>query len=187
MPSLHLLLLLIAACSGALSSASTPWPHRSNNTTAAKSELDKFEGSSSFVHLTYHMGPVLSANATIFPIWYGLWRPSQKRIIRSFLSSLSAASPPSPSVSAWWRTARLYSDQTGAAVTPRLHLGPEWNDPRCATRGRSLTRLTIQSLIGAAISDPRHPLPVDPRGGVYLVLTGPEVMSLVMIHGRYVL
>ena len=68
-----------------------PWPH--NKT---KVQLDsifgdskKFESSSKFVHLKYHIGPVLTANITVHAIWYGAWQHNQKKIIREFINSIS--------------------------------------------------------------------------------------------------
>ncbi|OAY81857.1 Protein EXORDIUM-like 3 [Ananas comosus] len=129
-----------------------PWPHLYLNTTSATvgglgfgaratdSDLDlgaskKFEGSSEFVQLRYHMGPVLTANITVHPIWYGRqWSRAQKRIIRSFLRSISPSSsgvpPRRPSVAAWWRTVRLYTDQTGANISAAVALGAEKSDRR---------------------------------------------------------
>ncbi|KAJ0743093.1 putative protein EXORDIUM [Helianthus annuus] len=43
------------------------------------------------VVLKYHMGPVLSNNITVHLIWYGSWSSGEKRIIREFISSLSAS------------------------------------------------------------------------------------------------
>ncbi|KAJ0883058.1 putative protein EXORDIUM [Helianthus annuus] len=45
------------------------------------------------VVLKYHMGPVLSNNKTVHLIWYGSWSSGEKRIIRAFISSLSASEP----------------------------------------------------------------------------------------------
>ena len=68
-----------------------PWPH--NKT---KVQLDsifgdskKFESSSKFVHLKYHIGPVLTANITVHAIWYGAWQHNQKKIIREFINSIA--------------------------------------------------------------------------------------------------
>ncbi|XP_020115008.1 protein EXORDIUM-like 3 [Ananas comosus] len=173
-----------------------PWPHLYLNTTSATvgglgfgaratdSDLDlgaskKFEGSSEFVQLRYHMGPVLTANITVHPIWYGRqWSRAQKRIIRSFLRSISPSSsgvpPRRPSVAAWWRTVRLYTDQTGANISAAVALGAEKSDRRLS-RGASLSRLDIQGVIRDAVTAKTRPLPVNARGGLYLVLTSPDV------------
>ncbi|CAA7391706.1 unnamed protein product [Spirodela intermedia] len=134
----------------------------------------KYEGSSEFVRLSYHMGPVLTANTTVHVIWYGTWSRQQKHILRGFIRSISDDSAPHPSVAGWWRTVRLYTDQTGANVTAHISLGSEKND-RHYSHGRSLTRLTVQHVIRAAVAAPRRPLPVNPRGGLYLLLTSADV------------
>ncbi|WOL10533.1 hypothetical protein Cni_G19290 [Canna indica] len=82
--------------------------------------------------------------------------------------------PPHPSVAAWWRTVRLYTDQTGANVSAIILLGVEHSDRRYS-RGRALTRLDIQSVIHDAVNTRRRPIPVNPRGGLYLVLTSADV------------
>ncbi|RWW30390.1 hypothetical protein GW17_00005032 [Ensete ventricosum] len=192
-------LLLLALAALAVASplavvAWRPWPHHfvsrsAVNTTATMSiggvsggsvatggleASKKYEGSSEFVKLRYHMGPVLTANVTVHPIWYGAWAPAQKHILRAFLRSISAASAPHPSVAAWWRTVRLYTDQTGANVSATVLLGAERSDRRYS-RGRALTRLAIQSVIRDAVTARRRPIPVNPSGGLYLVLTSSDV------------
>ncbi|XP_038970718.1 protein EXORDIUM-like 3 [Phoenix dactylifera] len=184
-PAVLLLLLLVAPAATVL--AWRPWPQAVLNATNITGNgggtmtdigvSKKYEGSSEFVHLMYHMGPVLTTNITIYPIWYGAWNPSQKRILRAFLRSISPADPaavPSPSVAAWWRTVQLYGDQTGANVSRTVLLGAEKDDRRYS-HGKSLTRLSIQSVIGAAITARTRPLPVNPRGGLYLLLTSTDV------------
>ncbi|KAL0403072.1 UNVERIFIED_CONTAM: protein EXORDIUM-like 3 [Sesamum radiatum] len=74
------------------------------------------------------MGPVLTANITVYPIWYGTWQSSQKRIIREFIGSISATGSKTPSVAGWWKTVQLYTDQTGANISGTVHVGEEKND-----------------------------------------------------------
>ncbi|KAH6761250.1 EXORDIUM like 3 [Perilla frutescens var. frutescens] len=148
-----------------------PWP---NSTASIFGASKKFEGSSEFVKLQYHMGPVLTANITVYPIWYGKWQSSQKRIIRDFINSISAADSKPPSVAAWWRTVTLYTDQTGANISSAVRVGAEKND-RLYSHGKSLTRLSAQSVIKSAVSAATRPLPVNPRSGVYLLLTSDDV------------
>ncbi|KAF8732767.1 hypothetical protein HU200_003949 [Digitaria exilis] len=176
---------LLAAAPPAVS-AWRPWPPPPpRNGTAHLEGLGaskKFEGSSEFVKLQYHMGPVLATSITVHPIWYGPWPPPQKRTIRAFLRSLSPSpSPPSsssskipsPTVSAWWRTVMLYSDQTGANVSSTVFLGAEKSDTHMS-RGVRLSRMDIQLIVRDAVTSRTRPLPID-SGGVYLVLTSPEV------------
>uniref|UniRef100_A0A0E0PT29 Protein EXORDIUM-like 3 n=1 Tax=Oryza rufipogon TaxID=4529 RepID=A0A0E0PT29_ORYRU len=162
-----------------------PWPPRngSGGEVEGIGASKKFEGSSDFVKLQYHMGPVLAADITVHPIWYGRWPAEQKRTIRAFLRSLSPPGSgsgsgdggiPAPSVAAWWRTVRLYTDQTSANVSGVVKLGQEKSDAR-ASRGGRLTRLDIQSVVRDAVTARTRPLPVD-SSGVYLVLTSPEVV-----------
>ncbi|KAL0282895.1 UNVERIFIED_CONTAM: protein EXORDIUM-like 3 [Sesamum angustifolium] len=122
-----------------------PWPNiQPNSTDFLFGGSKKYEGSSEFVKLKYHMGPVLTANITVYPIWYGKWQSSQKRIIREFIGSISAPDTKPPSVAGWWKTVRLYTDQTGANISGTVHIGEEKND-RFYSHGKSLTRLSVQS------------------------------------------
>ncbi|KAK4340843.1 hypothetical protein RND71_039344 [Anisodus tanguticus] len=105
------------------------------------------------------MGPVLTANITVYPIWYGKWVKAQKRIIREFINSISAVNSKPPSVSGWWKTVQRYTDQTGANISNNVHIGAEKNDG-FYSNGKSLTRLSIQSVIKSAItSTTRYTLP----------------------------
>ncbi|KAF3433122.1 hypothetical protein FNV43_RR24224 [Rhamnella rubrinervis] len=157
-------------------SAWRPWP---NATVANGSDLifgnsKKYEGSSEFVRLKYHMGPVLTANITVHTIWYGTWQREQKKIIREFISSISADHSRHPSVSEWWKTVRLYTDQTGANISRTVRIGSEKND-RFYSHGKTLTRLSIQSVIKSAVTAKTKPLPISPQSGLYLLLTSDDV------------
>jgi hypothetical protein len=170
---LFFLLLVLAA---PLATAWRPWPPRdaSGAIDPGFGASKKFEGSSDFVKLEYHMGPVLAAAITVHPIWYGAWPADQKRTIRAFLRSLSDQKVPSPSVADWWRTVQLYTDQTTANVSATVALGQEKTDARMS-RGASLSRMDIQSVVRDAVTARTRPLPVD-AGGVYLLLTSTEVL-----------
>ncbi|XP_062234208.1 protein EXORDIUM-like 3 [Phragmites australis] len=177
----HLGVLFVALLVAPLAVAWRPWPPRNGTgeDVAGVGASKKFEGSSEFVKLEYHMGPVLAAVITVHPIWYGPWPVAQKRTIRAFLRSLSPSSEeekaiPSPSVAAWWRTVRLYTDQTSANVSAVVTLGQEKSDARMS-HGARLSRMDIQSVVRDAVTARTRPLPVD-SGGVYLVLTSPEVL-----------
>jgi hypothetical protein len=140
-----------------------PWPSKRN------------EGSSDLIQLKYYLGPVLTSNITVHTIWYGNWNSKDQTIIRNFLHSISDTSGriKSPSVSEWWKILQLYSDQTGANVSKNVVVGSEVNDRY--SHGKSLTRLSIQSVINSALTRHRRPLPTDPKFGLYLVLTSPDV------------
>ncbi|KAH0658356.1 hypothetical protein KY289_027104 [Solanum tuberosum] len=154
-----------------------PWPNQKPNTTdLLYSPSKKYEGSSDLIQLKYHMGPVLTANITIYPIWYGRWGKSQKRIIREFINSISAVDSKPPSVSGWWKTVQRYTDQTGANISGNVRIGAEKND-RFYSHGKSLTRLSIQSVIKSAVTaaSTTLPLPINSKSGVYLLLTSDDV------------
>jgi len=158
-PLSTLLFICILACVPV--EAWRPWPSK------------KHEGSSNLTQLKYYLGPVLTSNITIHTIWYGKWTPSDKSIINNFLLSISDQSIKSPSVSEWWKTLELYSDQTGANVSKNVAVGTWVNDRY--SRGKSLDRLSIQSVINSALTRPRHPLQLDTKSGIYLVLTSADV------------
>ncbi|KAJ6840506.1 putative protein EXORDIUM-like 3 [Iris pallida] len=175
-PVFPLLLLVLISLPVALSRH--PWSTPPGGGGAPHlTDSKKYEGSSEFVHLRYHMGPVLTGNVTVHVIWYGRWLPRQKHILRSFIRSISApSSAPAgePSVAGWWGTVRLYTDQTGSNVTRTVRLGREKSDRRYSL-GRRLSRMSVQSIIKGAISARTRPLPINPRGGIYLVLTSDDV------------
>ncbi|GAB2249940.1 hypothetical protein Droror1_Dr00013299 [Drosera rotundifolia] len=188
MPPGHGLLPLLLLL---LTSAAVAWrPYPNSTTTSATTSAVaatpstlfspslKYEGSSTFVHLRYHMGPVLTSPISVHILWYGLWSPPQKHIIRDFISSFSHFSPAAasvlPSVSSWWRTVRLYTDQTGHNITGEIRLGKERND-RFYSHGKSLTRLSLQSVLKSAVTATTNPLPIAPKTGLYLVLTSSDV------------
>ncbi|TKY51945.1 EXORDIUM 5 [Spatholobus suberectus] len=139
------------------------------------SSSKRFEGSSEFVKLKYHMGPVLSSPVNIYLIWYGKWPQSQKLLIKDFLLSISASdrrAAPSPSVADWWRTVSLYTDQTGANISRSVSIAGEYADLRYS-HGSHLTRLSVQEVIATAVR--AKPFPVDHRNGIYLILTAEDV------------
>ncbi|KAK7356885.1 hypothetical protein VNO80_16165 [Phaseolus coccineus] len=139
------------------------------------SSSKRFEGSSEFVKLKYHMGPVLSSPINIYLIWYGKWPQSQKFLIKDFLLSISASDrrvSPSPSVSDWWQTVSLYTDQTGANISRSVSIAGEYADLHYS-HGTHLTRLSVQEVIATAVH--AKPFPVDHRNGIYLILTAEDV------------
>ncbi|KAG0474518.1 hypothetical protein HPP92_014204 [Vanilla planifolia] len=97
-----------------------------------------------------------------------------KRIIRAFIRSIAPPPLPQPSVSGWWRTVRLYTDRTGSNITAEVRLGAEKND-RYYSHGKQLTRLSVQSIVRTAVTARTRPLPINTRGGFYLLLTSHDV------------
>lgn len=132
-----------------------------------------FEGSSDLVDLQYHMGPVLASTINLYIIWYGHWNQNHQATIRDFIYSLSSSSH-YPSVADWWRTVRLYTDQTGSNITGNIVLSGEFYDYKYS-HGSYLSRLSIQSIIKTAVYSRPKPLPLNPHNGLYLVLTSGDV------------
>ncbi|XVF87097.1 hypothetical protein PTKIN_Ptkin18bG0092600 [Pterospermum kingtungense] len=95
-----------------------PWSQTQNTPF---NQAENYEGSSDLVKLEYHMGPVLASPINLYIIWYGHWNPTHQATIKDFLYSLSSSSAPHPSVADWWRTVRLYTDQTGSNITVTSH------------------------------------------------------------------
>ncbi|KAK6150218.1 hypothetical protein DH2020_017743 [Rehmannia glutinosa] len=129
-----------------------------------------YEGSSNLIDLKYHMGPVLTSPINLYIIWYGQWDPKHQSTITDFISSFSSPAP-YPSVSDWWRTVSLYTDQTGSNITKSINLSGEFHDIKYS-EGKYLTRLSIQSVIKTAVTTA---LPLNYRNGLYLVLTSADV------------
>lgn len=162
-----------------------PWPQYFNQTTTAlglkqqpnKADLQfgaskKHEGSSTFVNMRYHMGPVLTSTINVHTIWYGRWSKKEKRIINEFLLSISNNTK-SPSVGQWWQTVQFYTDQTGANISRNIVIASQHED--YYSHGKILSRLTVQEVIKNAISAKTSPLPIDPKNGLYLLLTSSDV------------
>ncbi|XP_057510434.1 protein EXORDIUM-like 7 [Actinidia eriantha] len=137
-------------------------------------QANNYEGSSNLVNLEYHMGPVLTAPINLYIIWYGHWNPTHQSTIRDFLYSLSSPAP-FPSVSDWWRTVRLYTDQTGSNITGNIVISGEYYDYKYS-HGNRLTRLTIQSIIKTSVSSYPRALPLNYHNGLYMVLTSSDVL-----------
>ncbi|XVE88453.1 hypothetical protein DITRI_Ditri19aG0070900 [Diplodiscus trichospermus] len=136
-------------------------------------QAENYEGSSDLVNLEYHMGPVLAAPINLYIIWYGHWNPTHQATIRDFVYSLSSSAP-YPSVADWWKNVRLYTDQTGSNITGSISLSGEFYDSRYS-HGVYLSRLSMQSVIKTAVTSYPRPLPLNPRNGLYLVLTSADV------------
>ena len=121
-----------------------PWPHNKTKVQLDSIFVDskKFESSSEFVHLKYHMGPVLTTNINVHTIRYSKWQRSQKKIIREFINSILTVDSQHPSVSGWWSTVQMYMDKTGANISRTVRLGQEKNN-RFYSYGNLLTCLSI--------------------------------------------
>ncbi|KAH7373298.1 hypothetical protein KP509_17G049100 [Ceratopteris richardii] len=124
--------------------------------------------------MRYHNGPVLTPQIRVYLIWYGNWRVSQQAIIKDFLHSIASPAP-SPSVRSWWSTVQLYTDQTGSHISDSLVIAGERND--LYSHGKALTRMTTQQVIKSSLKAYNGSLPVDARGGVYMVLTSEDVVQ----------
>ncbi|XP_024396418.1 protein EXORDIUM-like 7 [Physcomitrium patens] len=147
-----------------------PWP------TAATDTVSKVLVKDPIVDIQYHMGPVLTSAIRVYIIWYGAWKISQKSIIRDFLASISApASVPCPSVRQWWSTVQTYTDQTGANISASIVVAGEHED-RNYSHGKLLSRLSVQEVIRSALAENQGTLPVNTKGGLYMVLTSEDVM-----------
>jgi hypothetical protein len=165
----HLLLISCFCFSTALAALS--W-----NQDKQFNQAKNYEGSSDLVDLQYHMGPVLASPINLYVIWYGNWNPTHQAIIRDFLYSFSSSSSSSsyPSVANWWRTVRLYTDQTESKITGSIVLSGEHYDTKYS-HGAYLSRLAIQSVIRTAVTSNPRALPLNPHNGLYLVLTSSDV------------
>ncbi|KAJ9183326.1 hypothetical protein P3X46_007193 [Hevea brasiliensis] len=161
----HFLLLFLFFVS---SSLGFPWSQNKQFNQAKN-----YEGSSDLIDLQYHMGPVLASPINLYIIWYGHWNQNHQATIRDFLYSLSSSSP-YPSVADWWRTVRLYTDQTGSNITGSIVISGEFYDSSYS-HGGYLSRLAIQSVIKTAMNSHPRPLPLNPHNGLYLVLTSADV------------
>ncbi|KAJ7236759.1 hypothetical protein O6H91_23G020600 [Diphasiastrum complanatum] len=152
-----------------------PWPKISDEAPSvdAFTESKAFEGSSPFVNMQYHMGPVLSPTIQVYITWYGNWKSEDKAIIKDFLLSISSPTE-LPSVQKWWSTITLYTDQTGRNITGSVNIAGEHLDQY--SHGHSLTRLSVQKVLKAALKENNGTLSVNSHGGLYLILTAGDVI-----------
>lgn len=130
------------------------------------------------------MGPVLTSAIHVYIIWYGAWGASQKSIIRDFLNSVSSPSQvPGPSVQQWWSTVQTYTDQTGANISASIVVAGEHVDAHYS-HGKLLSRLSVQDVIRSSLAENKGTLPVNTKGGLYMVLTGEDVMMQVWLQAQ---
>jgi hypothetical protein len=141
---------------------------------ATQMNSSKILVSSPTVDVEYHMGPVLTSAIEVYMIWYGRWDIAQQGIIKDFVESISATGNNKPSVQQWWTTVELYGDQTGANISASVHIAGEHQDNY--SQGKSLTRLSIQQVIKSSLLENHGTLPVNAKGGVYMVFTADDVM-----------
>ncbi|MFS7977192.1 putative protein EXORDIUM [Helianthus anomalus] len=96
------------------------------------------------------MGSVPSPNITVHLIWYGSW------------SSVVESS------------GNLHG-HNGFRSDTVSHSGTGKERPFSVPRSK-VTRLAVQSVISTAIRAKTNPLPTDPNGGLYLVLTSSDIL-----------
>nr|AGV54217.1 hypothetical protein [Phaseolus vulgaris] len=164
-------LFLFALSAGGPVAAWRPWPQTAqmNVTDYAFGDSKKYEGSSEFVKLRYHMGPVLTTDITFN---LNLFLPAElcRQTPRLFMKSIGQITLADSCI-------RMSTDSAArhtSFVLKRKSLGEEKND-RLYSHGKSLTRLSIQSVIKSAITARTRPLPINPRSGLYLLLTADDV------------
>ncbi|KAG9459551.1 hypothetical protein H6P81_004059 [Aristolochia fimbriata] len=123
--------------------------------------------------LEYHGGPLLTGPpaVNVYLLWYGSFSPQHKLAVSDFFASFHSATP--GSVSAWWRTVEAYRDARRAPVSGTVSLAAQASDPGCSL-GKTLRRAHVASLARDAIAKKRL-FPLDDDGGLYLVLTAPDV------------
>lgn len=150
-----------------------PWPNVAGDQAHATDS--KILVKDPVINMQYHMGPVLTSAIHVYIIWYGTWKTSQKNIIRDFLASIaSPAAAPGPSVQQWWSTVQTYTDQTGANISATISVAGEHTDNY--SHGTVLSRMSVQEVIRSSLKENNGTLPVNAKGGLYMVLAGDDVM-----------
>ena len=150
-----------------------PWPSAINR--AQPLTNSKILVKDPVINMQYHMGPVLTSAIHVYIIWYGTWQISRKNIIRDFLVSIaSPATVQGSSVQQWWSTVQMYTDQTGANISATVSVAGEHDDNY--SHGKVLSRMSVQEVIRSSLKENNGTLPVNPKGGLYMVLTGEDVM-----------
>ncbi|WVZ73590.1 hypothetical protein U9M48_021877 [Paspalum notatum var. saurae] len=89
------------------------------------------------ITMKYHKGALLTGRIAVNFVWYGNFSAPQRAAITDFVSSLSAAAQPEPSVATWFKTARKYYASSKVRF-PALQLGSHVLD-QSYSLGRRLT------------------------------------------------
>ncbi|KAH9551816.1 hypothetical protein CY35_09G033200 [Sphagnum magellanicum] len=123
----------------------------------------------------YHKGPVLTGEGgvlKVYLIYYGLFSPSQRATVSSFLASF-AAKPVAgtPSVAGWWAITGGFKDAANEAVAKTVVAGESY-DYATYSKGKSLLYSDIEALVTGAIAAGGVPLDAT---GLYVVLTAADV------------
>lgn len=131
--------------------------------------------------LTYHNGPLLTANSRspllVHLLWYGSFTASQRSIVTDFLGALQGGGSKglaAHSVSSWWKTAASYVDKYNGSVSSSVKLGAEFADAVYSI-GKDLKRSDIQALVLNALKSKSLPSMGTRSISIYLVLTAADV------------
>ncbi|XP_019190466.1 PREDICTED: protein EXORDIUM-like [Ipomoea nil] len=114
--------------------------------------------------LQYHKGPLLAGKISVNLIWYGKFKPAQRAIIADFVSSLSAAAKPHPSVAAWWKITEKYYHLASSKNSLSMFLNRQVLDESYSL-GKLLTQKQIVDLAGKG----------EGKNAVNVVLTAADV------------
>eukprot|EP00250_Pteridium_aquilinum_P006052 c16038_g1_i1 orf=86-1090(+) len=135
--------------------------------------------------LSYHSGPLLSGPQPIklCITFYGSFPPSQRLLLKAFLSSLNPSPPAdhrsllklsidavsTPSVAKWWSLTQLYLDSQGRHVSQRVELVGERDD--AYSLGKHLRASDIANLARSCA----ELLPVEDANRLVLIFTSADV------------
>lgn len=115
--------------------------------------------------ISYHGGPVMTAGANVYYIWYGDWTNTGPAILTDLITGASG--------SPYYNINTTYTDATGKKVLNSAAIKGQ-TSVSSATMGKSLSDSQIFSLVSGAIN--AKTLPSDPNG-VYFVLTSADVTA----------
>jgi phosphate-induced protein 1 len=113
--------------------------------------------------ITYHGGPVMTAGAHMYYIWYGNWNGNTATTILTDLANGIGGTP-------YFNINTTYYNGSNVHVPNSVSYGGSTSVGY--TNGTSLSDANIQSIVSTAIGN--HSLPSD-SSGVYFVLTSADV------------
>jgi len=125
-------------------------------------------GGSSSNGINFHGGPVITAPATIYFIWYGNWTNNSAQQILSDFAANIGGSP-------YFNINTTYYDGSGAKVLNVAGQSPVLHGLQASVTGNYSTSLSdadVQKIVSDSIGP--NLLPADPNG-VYFVLTSSDV------------
>ncbi len=122
--------------------------------------------------ISYHGGPVMTANTNVYYIWYGSWTAAQKTILTAFMQGLGGTPI--------FNTNTTYYNSAKTPVRNVVTLAGSTSDNY--SLGNALSDANIKTIVSNAITGGWFPRDAN---GVYFVLTAPDVRETSGFGSQY--